>query len=97
MRARCSGQQRRCECTGDRCQREHDDAGLRDAPIADDFAERGERQRSIQNRELVGVDHPIEAAALAPKSRAIEGSATLTMVLSSTVTTMARMIARIAQ
>ncbi len=52
------GEERGRQSAGERGEGEHRESGLRDAPVADDLAERGERQQHHQDRELVGVDDP---------------------------------------
>ena len=79
-----SSEQRRGERAGERGDGEDDEAGLGDAPVADDLPEGGERQQRDEDRHLVGVDDPDRGRRRDGKSRAIEGSATFTIVLSST-------------
>ena len=65
-----------------------------DAAIAEDVAERSQRQQRYDDGELISVDDP---AGLAPISRAIVGSAMLAIELSSTDTTRPVTSVRIAQ
>ena len=57
-RAMLSASKRRRERAAERGEREHRQPGLRHAPVADDLAERGERQQQHEDRQLVGVDDP---------------------------------------
>ena len=63
---------------------EQREAGRVDAPVADRVAERRERQQRHGDGELKGVDDPDRARGWNARSWAIVGSATLTMVPSST-------------
>ena len=50
--------QRPCERAAKRGQREQQQAAKIDPPMADDFAERAERQQRGDQRDLVDIDHP---------------------------------------
>ena len=58
MRARVSSEQRMRKRAKQRCEREQHEPCQVDAAIADDFAERSQRQQRDRDRQLVAVDDP---------------------------------------
>ena len=63
-------------------------AGEEDAPLADQVAEAAGEQQQAAEGDQVGVDDPGEVAGEKSRSSWIEGSATFTIVASSTIISM---------
>ena len=73
------------EAAGERGQREQRDAGQEQPPVAEEVAEPAAEQQEAAERQQVGVDHPGQRVSEKPRSARIDGSATFTIVVSSTI------------
>jgi hypothetical protein len=89
--------QRICGGAGERCRGEHQQTRAIYPTIADDVAQRGERQQRDRDRELVGVHDPDGIRGAGAHIAGDGGKAILMMLLSRTAMMTARATASSAQ